>query len=317
MKKYLLVTILGLSLMNAFGQNDAFFSHYMFNRAFYNPAAVGNEQFATVTLQHRSQWLGYSSTFDGSGGAPSTQLLTVDIPVEEYISGVGLTVLNDNLGPESNFVIQAPISYSIPLQFSTLSIGIMPGFFSRTLKFDELRFNDPSDPFNIGTRESQGVFNLGAGLFFQTDKSLFIGVAATNLLEPEFDFGLDSLQNRLEMGLNATAGFTFQLTRNLDATPSVLVRSDLNTYTFDINMLMDYKNLAWGGLSFRRSEAIVLLLGYSFLANNELKVGYGLDIVVNEQDAKQPTSHEFLIRYNVPNFRFGGRKPVKSPRFSF
>ncbi|MEM9328832.1 MAG: PorP/SprF family type IX secretion system membrane protein, partial [Bacteroidota bacterium] len=304
-------------LLAAFGQNDPFFSYYMFNRTFFNPAAAGSEKLSTVTLQHRSQWLGYSSSFDGSGGAPSTQLLTVDIPVERYISGIGATIVNDNLGPQSNFAVQIPISYTIPLRFSSLSIGLMPGFFSRTLKFDELRFNDPSDPFNVGTRETQGLFNLGAGLFYQTDKSLFIGVGATNLLEPEFNFGIDSLLNRLEMGLNATAGFTFPLTRNLDATPSLLVRSDLNTYTFDINMMMDYKNLAWGGLSFRRSEALVVLLGYSFLANNELKVGYALDIIVNEQDAKQPTSHEFVVRYNVPNFRFGGKKPVKSPRFSF
>ncbi len=315
--KNVLVSILVLCVFSAFGQNDAYFSHYMFNRPFYNPGAAGADKVATVTLQHRSQWLGYSSSFDGSGGAPSTQLLTVDIPVEEYISGVGLSVMNDNLGPEANLAIQVPISYTIPLRVSTLSIGVMPGFFTKTLKFDELRFNDPSDPFNIGTRESQSVFNLGAGLFFQTDKNLFVGVAATNILQPEFDFGLDSLQNRLETVLNATAGFTFQVSRDLDATPSLLVRSDLNTYTFDVNLMMDYKNLAWGGLSVRRGEAVVLLLGYSFLANNELKVGYGLDIVYNEQDAKQPTSHEFLVRYNVPNFRFGGRKQVKTPRFSF
>jgi hypothetical protein len=48
----------------------------------------------------------------------------------------------------------------------------------------------------------------------------------------------------------------------------------------------------WGGLSFRQSEAAIVMLGYSLLKDGALKVGYGMDVIVKDKEAKQPLSHE-------------------------
>ncbi len=317
MKKGYILSILMLVAGFLYGQNDPLFSHYMFNSVAYNPAAIGAEQVAGITFQHRSQWLGYNSTFDGDGGAPSTQLLSLTVPLQSKISGVGLVAINDNLGPVGNFVVSLPISYNLQALGGSLSVAVNPGLFSQTQKFDELRFNDPSDPLNIGSRETQLKPNLGAGLFYTSSQSFYIGLSAQNMLQPSFDFGLDSLQNELSTTLYGSGGFSQQITADLAINPSVLVRSDLNTLTFDISAILDYKNLAWGGVSFRRSEAVVFLIGYSFLENRELKVGYSIDYIIDEQRAKQPTSHEFLITYDLPNLVFGGRKQVKTPRYTY
>lgn len=314
------VVVIFLFLISAFAskaQNDALLSHYMFNQPLYNPAAVGSEQMANVTFVHRSQWLGYSSSFDGSGGAPSTQHLLATIPVQKYLSGIGLSVLNDNLGPTNNLAIQVPLAIKYGISGGTLQFGLMPGVYNLTQKFDELRFNDPSDPFNIGRRESQLEFNLGAGLYFTSRKSFFIGLSAMNLLEPGFDFGLSQLEYAFNTSYNLLAGWSMDITRDIKASPSVLARYDLTSFTFDASLMIDYKSLAWGGLTVRRDEAIVFMIGYSLLNNKELKVGYGLDYILNEQESKQPTSHEVLIKYNLPNFIFGGRKQVKTPRFAY
>lgn len=316
MRYLLLIGIIAFSLTGK-AQNDAFFSHYMFNGSYYNPAALGVEPVSSVTFQMRSQWVGYTSSFDGSGGAPNSQLLSVAVPVKSNVlSGVGLHVLNDNLGPVNNLQVQVPVSYQLTLASGTLDIGITPGLFSQTQNFNELRFVDPTDPLNVGSKESQFRPNLAAGLFYNSYKKFFVGVSAINILEPSFDFGLDSLQNELAQSINTMAGFDFQVNPSITIRPSTLVRYDLNTFTFDVSVLADYKNLAWGGISYRRDEAVIFMIGYSFLSNNELKVGYALDYVIDEQDAKQPTSHEFVIKYNLPNFIFGGRKAVKTPRFS-
>ena len=316
MRYLLLFGFLTLSLTLK-AQNDAFFGHYMFNRSYYNPAALGVESVASAAFQMRSQWVGYTSSFDGSGGAPNTQLLSLVAPVKSsYLSGIGLHVLNDNLGPVNNLQIQVPVSYQLNLKHGTMDIGIMPGFFSQTQNFDELRFVDPSDPLNVGSKETQFNPNLAAGIFYNSFRKFFIGVSGTNLLEPGFDFGFDSLSNKLSRTVNAMAGFDFRINPDLVLRPSTLIRYDLNTFTFDFSVLADYKNLAWLGLSYRREESIIFMVGYSFLSNKELKVGYALDYVLNEQEAKQPTSHEFLIKYNLPNFIFGGRKVIKTPRFS-
>lgn len=316
MRYLLLFGFLTLSLIVK-AQNDAFFSHYMFNRSYHNPAALGVEPAASVSFQMRSQWVGYTSSFDGSGGAPNTQLLSFVVPVKSnYLSGTGLHVLNDNLGPVNNLQIQIPVSYQVNLKRGTLDIGIMPGFFAQTINGNKFRPVQQGDPLIPTATETQLQPNLGAGIFYNSYKKFFVGVSGTNLLEPGFDFGLDSLINQLPRTVNAMAGFDLEINQDMIIRPSTLVRYDLNTFTFDLSVLADYKNLAWGGLSYRREESIIFMLGYSFLSNNELKVGYALDYVLDEQEAKQPTSHEFLIKYNLPNFIFGGRKAIKTPRFS-
>jgi hypothetical protein len=55
----------------------------------------------------------------------------------------------------------------------------------------------------------------------------------------------------------------------------------------------------WGGLSFRQSEAAIVMLGYSLLKDKALKVGYGMDVIVKDREAKQPLSHEILLNLRV------------------
>ncbi len=298
-------------------QNDVFFSQYMLNAPSYNPAALGEATVSNVSFHHRSQWLGYNSTFDGDGGSPQTQLLTVTVPMEGIISGLGAQVVNDNLGPVNNLQVRFPVSYSRPLGRGRMSLGLVAGFFSQTLKFDELRFNDPDDPLNVGRRESQMRPNLGLGLHFQTASNLSVGLGAQNIIEPSFDFSRSDLDNDVVRTYYGSVGFNKVLTRSLYLAPSLLIRSDLETFTFDLGAVLSYQQLAWAGASFRRGEALVFLLGYSFLDSKALKVGYSLDYVVDEQQAKQPTSHEFYIRYDLPNFVFGGKKQVKTPRYTY
>ena len=105
--------------------------------------------------------------------------------------------------------------------------------------------------------------------------------------------------------------------RELVINPTIMVRTDLITYTYDISAVATYQERMWGGVAFRRAESLSILLGYSFLEDNKLKAGYSFDYVIKDRDAKQPTSHEVFIRYDLPNLVFGGRKAVKTPRFTF
>ena len=318
MKKVVFVLIVSAWCFNSFGQNDAFFSHYMFNLPSFNPSLLANNSTANLTLQHRSQWLGYSSSFDGDGGAPSTQAFSLYLPMASTLSGIGLVAINDNLGPVGNFSLELPVSAThILTNGSKLNFGINAGITSQTQKFDELRFNDPSDPLNIGRRETQINPNLGIGISYIGARRFLAGVSVRNLLEPSFDFGLDSLENKLPMTAIGYFGFTRLLTSKLSISPSLITRYDFETVTFDLSAIVNYENIGWAGVSFRRSESIILLVGYNFLEDKSLQVGYGIDYIINEQDAKQPTSHEFYVRYNLPNFVFGGRKQVKTPRYTF
>lgn len=312
LKSILLVLMIGFSLVS-FGQNDFFFNHYMFNPSYYNPAYAGAETEAFAAAHHRSQWVGYSPTLD-VGGPPSTQLISIVVPVQSTLSGLGLSISNDKLPGLRSVQVRTAISAKKELSFGQLSIGISPSINIQTLDPGDFR---PSQFEDFGSRESLVKPNLHLGVFFQSFKKYFLGISVENMLEPSFIFTGAEEGNYFIRSYLLYGGTTFGISRELILKPTILLRSDLNSYSYQLGAIATYQDRMWAGLAFQRSESITLLLGYSFLENNKLKAGYSLDYVVKNRNAKKPTSHEVFLRYDLPDLIFGGRKAVKTPRFTF
>ncbi len=315
--KRLLTIIFCIFLINVcLAQNSFFFGHYMFNPTNLNPAWSGKEASGYVAFQHRSQWAGYTTSFDGSGGAPNTQMITVGVPVRNFpISSVGLNVVNDNLGAQSNFHAQIPLTFTKKLSNGALHLGIAPGVFSQTQNFNVLRPNEP-DPLIQGGRETQTKVNLSSGLIFNSNNNWYIGLGVINMLEPGFDFG-SAIQNTQEISYSLVGGYNIQLSDIIELSPTVLVRTNTVSTTFDLGGILTLNNKMWAGLSYRKSESAIVYLGYKLLSDNRLKVGYSFDYVIQNREAKAGTSHELYLRYDLPDLVFGGRKKVVTPRFSF
>ncbi len=298
---------------HCFGQQDPQFTHYMFNNLYYNPGFAGAEGVTKFTAIHRSQWLGYSPTF-GGGGAPTTQIVSMTAPINKLRSGFGAYILNDKLGPQNNLEAQFTYAYHLQLKGSKLSFGMRTGIYSQTINFDQYRPIDPNDPLLKETgKDSQVRPDLAAGVFLQREK-FYAGVSFDHLLKSEFDFGL-SQRNALQPHLYVTGGYYYQVNFDLRFQFSSLVKSDFTKTTFDLGAIAYFKDTMWGGLAFRQSEAAILLLGYSILKDKSLKIGYGLDYIVKDQAAKQPTSHEFLLTYELPVNPAIGKKVVRTPRY--
>jgi hypothetical protein len=94
-----------------------------------------------------------------------------------------------------------------------------------------------------------------------------------------------------------------------------LIKSDFVKTQYDIGGIAYLKDTMWGGLSFRQSEAAIVLLGYSLLKDKSLKVGYSLDYIIKDQAAKQPTSHELMVSYELPVGPPIGKKVIRTPRY--
>jgi type IX secretion system PorP/SprF family membrane protein len=312
-KKVYFLIFLGGIFFSAQGQQDPQFTHYMFNTLYYNPAYAGVEGITKFTAIHRSQWLGYQPTF-GGGGAPTTQIVSMSAPINKINSGFGGYVVNDRLGPQNNLEAQASYAYHLALKGSKLSFGLKAGVYSQTIDFDKYRAIDPNDPLLQGKgKESQIRPDLAMGVFLQREK-YYAGVSFNHLIKSEFDFGL-SQRNALQTHMYVTGGYYYQVNFDLRFQFSTLIKSDFTKTTFDLGGLAYYKDTMWGGLAFRQSEAAILMLGYSILKDKSLKIGYGLDYVVKDQQAKQPTSHEFLLTYELPVNPAIGKKVVRTPRY--
>ncbi len=316
-KLILLVIFLFAARHFALAQQDAHFSHYMFNQALYNPAWLTQEQSGYISALHRTQWAGYATSFDGSGGAPTTQQFNFGMPIPGLRTAFGATAIYDQVGPLTNAHVQFLGAYSKNINKGRLSIGIRPAVVMQSIDFNQYRFVDPTDPLNKSGRESQIRPDIGAGIMY-SNLNFYVGLAMNHIISPSFDFGVSNIENRLARTASLMAGYTFNPTYNLQIAPSVLVRSTFRTITFDAGATATYRNKLWGGVSFRQSEAVILLMGYNFLKDGILKMGYSFDLVVENREAKQATSHEVFLRYKLGTLSGGGgKKIIRTPRFRF
>lgn len=298
----------------AFAQQDPQFTQYMFNNLYYNPGYSGVEGTTKVSMLYRSQWSGYTPTFYG-GGAPTSQMVTFSTPIYKLNSGFGAYVLNDQLGPQNNLEAQVSYAYHLGLKDAKLSFGLRAGVYSQTINTKLYRFidlDDPNLPKDPG-RYVQIKPDLAAGLFFRKEK-FYLGAGFNHLTQAKFQYGLTD-RSRLETHTYITGGYFYEANFDLRLQTVVLIKSDFVKTQFELGGIAYWKDTMWGGLSFRQSEAVIALLGWSFLKDKSLKAGYAMDVVYQDRAAKQPLSHELMVTYELPTVPGVGKKVVRTPRY--
>ena len=92
----------------------------------------------------------------------------------------------------------------------------------------------------------------------------------------------------------------FGTSNNIDI--QSLIRTDLIKFSMDINAryIMDLGGKqAYGGLTFRTSDAIALMAGYQVLSTDKINfnVGYSYDININKLASISRGSHEMFVKY--------------------
>src|SRR5690606_18363600 len=144
LRKTLYFLILLCSANKVFGQQDPQFSQYMFNNLYLTPAYSGVDGVTRLTAFHRSQWLGYESSF-GDGGAPTTQMVSFSRPVVNSRGASGGCLMNDPLGPSNTR--RGPASYACRLgvRESKLSVGSRVGRYTHPWDDDRCRVIQPDE----------------------------------------------------------------------------------------------------------------------------------------------------------------------------
>jgi type IX secretion system PorP/SprF family membrane protein len=294
-------------------QQDPQFSQYMFNTIYFNPGFAGVDGVTRFSGVFRSQWTGYQPTSYG-GGAPTTEMISMTTPIYKLNSGFGAYISNDKLGPQNNLEAQASYAYHLGFKDSKLSFGVRAGMYAQSINTHLYQAIDPGDPLirDQGTI-SQVRPDLAAGIYFRKEK-YYVGASFDHLLKSTFNFGVNQ-RSSLQPHVYVTGGYFYEVNFDLKFQFSTLIKSDFTKTTTDVSAIAYLKDTMWGGLSFRPSDAAILILGYSFLKDKSMKVSYSLDYIVSNQQAKQPTSHEFMLIYELPTNPGAGKKIVRTPRY--
>ena len=163
MKTPLFSFVLVLTSMFNYAQQDAQFTQYMYNTININPAYAGSRGALSIFALHRTQWVGLD-------GAPVTNTFSMNTPLNESNLGLGISIVNDKIGPTQENTISADISYSIPTSESfKLSFGMKATANLFSLDVNKLNpvDNDPSlHDFN-----NKFTPNIGAGIYLHSDLS--------------------------------------------------------------------------------------------------------------------------------------------------
>ena len=106
MKTKFLFFALLLTGFAGFAQQDAQYTQYMYNTININPAYAGSRGVMSIFGLHRTQWVGLD-------GAPVTNAVSLNKPINNSKLGIGLSFVNDRIGPTDENTISADISYTV------------------------------------------------------------------------------------------------------------------------------------------------------------------------------------------------------------
>lgn len=285
-----------------FGQQQAQYSQYMYNTLMVNPAYAGTRGRLETYFIHRSQWVGLK-------GAPRTENFGISGDVGKGI-GVGLNVINDQLGPSNLTTITAAASAKIPLTDQLkLSIGIDVGLDLLSVHWSEGQMQNSSDELMYGDIKNRARPIVGAGVYLYSDHWYF-GIAAPTFIH-KGKYGKEEGANiNSRLHLYALAGYVFNVGTNTKLKPSMLMKGVKGApVSFDVSLNAQFKDKYTVGLGYRIHDAVYLMLGYTFIKS--FYIGYSYDLNVSKLRGFNSGSHDIILKYTLWNKENG----AVSPRF--
>ena len=302
MRTKILIFALMLTCYTGFAQQDAQYTQYMYNTININPAYAGSRGVMSIFGLHRTQWVGLD-------GAPTTNAFSINTPINNSNLGLGVSFVNDKIGPTSDNTISADLSYTIQTSEEfKLSFGIKASGNLFNLDVNRLNPADANDP-NLQNFDNDFSPNFGAGIYLHSDK-MYFGLSVPNFLQDSKynDNEVAVFQER--MNFYAIGGYVFDISPSVKFKPAFLTKvvtgsplqvdASANFLFFDKLML---------GAAYRWDAAISALAG--FQVTDGLFIGYSYDRETTELRNYNSGSHEVFLRFEL----FNKVSKLVSPRF--
>lgn len=301
MKTRILLIGLMFTTMVNYAQQDAQFTQYMYNTINVNPAYAGSRGAMSIFALHRTQWVGLD-------GAPTTNTVSINTPFNNSRMGLGVSLINDKIGPTSTNNISTDLSYTIPTsETMKLSFGVKASINLFDLNINKLNPDDP-DPLLQGYNNEISP-NIGAGIYLHSDKA-YVGFSIPNFIESNRYNDNDKRVFKEKINYYLIAGYVFDLNYNLKFKPALLTKmvqgSPLQVDVSGNFMINDKFTL---GLAYRWSASASAMAG--FQVSDALFIGYGYDLETTKLDNYNSGSHEVFLRYDI----FRKNNKITTPRF--
>lgn len=305
--------------VSVLAQKEPQYTQYMYNIGSFNPAYVGTVETPELVGLYRAQWIDIP-------GAPRTIRFGANLPLANETMGLGLNVVNDELGPVAQTYADLSYSYQVKVTERTkLSFGIDAGGSFLNVDFSKGTFENSGDPLNL---EGINRFyaTIGAGLFMYGE-DWYLGASVPNFLTEGIynDEVASVVEDKLQF--NFIGGYVFKLSDGLKFKPAFLVNT-LSGAPVNINISTNFliSDVFTAGVSYRVENAFSGLAGFQI--SNSTFLGYSYDYNTNALGEFNQGSHEVVLKFYIgrqgggsnsdKNKNTNGKgkaKQVDSPRF--
>lgn len=290
-----LIAILVLMLFGNFSysQQEAQFTQYLDNMLYYNPAYAGSRDALSISALHRQQWAGFK-------GAPMSTSFSLHSPLTYDNIGLGLSVLNDRVGPTNATWINADVSYTLKFKNHNgrLSFGIKGGINLLNGDIAALNKQDDSDDLLNLRYQNEIDPNFGAGIYYHSDQ-FFAGFAIPMILSDIKEIGnIANPQYINQRHYYLTIGGYINVNRMLKIRPSAMLKITENApLALDLDLGFIMYDKFWIGANYRLLESAAIYIQYQI--SNQFKVGYAFEYSTTKIRTHNYGTHELLLSYDL------------------
>lgn len=316
MKGHLLIFI-GVFLTGLAQAQDPEFSQYYAAPLYLNPAFAGTTSDHRFIANYRNQWPNIAKGY-------VTTALSYDYNIQEYNSGVGIMLTNDQAGTAGMKSTELNFIYSYRMVVANkwvIASGLNFGYAFRSIDMNKLVFGDQLqfDSKAQTPSDDPALFNLGMSHYFDFDagmlaynKSFWMGFSVSHINQP--NRSLLNQEAGLPIKTSIHGGVRIPLTSGpfrrehvAVLSPSFVYKSQGNFDQLDLGAYFLYDPIVMGlwyrGIPVRQNvkdnisqDAVVVILGFQ---TSKFEVMYSYDFTVSELGSISGGTHELAMKYKV------------------
>jgi type IX secretion system PorP/SprF family membrane protein len=294
-----------------FAQQEAHFTHFMYNNLSINPAVAGSKGHPALLALYRKQWIGFD-------GAPDNKLLSFHTPLGKRV-GLGLTLASDKIGITNNWTGSMAYAYRIKIDDETnVQLGIQGSmkYFGLDFRNQQIRQNgDPSIVYN--DTDDKYLGNVGAGIYMNV-KQMFFGASVPHFFPNTIGVDQTTSFSAVEVPhFYVMAGALIPLPNDKIALrPSALAKVVKNApFDLDLNLSLVFNKTFIVGAGYRIGgngigDAVDFLIHYKI---NNIGLGLSYDYTLSDLNDYSNGTIEAIVVYDFVKEQVN----IANPRFFF